>query len=31
MKHRADAHAFYPAAGWALTGRRFGKPLGRAE
>src|SRR4051812_40587305 len=26
-EHRADAHAFYPAAGWLPTGRRFGKAL----
>jgi len=26
-EHRADAHAFYPSAGWIATGRRFGKPL----
>ena len=26
-EHRADAHAFYPAAGWGATGRRFGKHL----
>ena len=26
-EHRADAHAFYPAAGWGATGRRFGKLL----
>ena len=30
-EHRADAHAFYPSAGWGLTGRRFGKHLGRDE
>lgn len=24
-EQRDDAHAFYPAAGWTLTGRRFGK------
>ena len=28
-EHRADAHAFYPAAGWGLTGRRFGKTIDR--
>jgi GNAT superfamily N-acetyltransferase len=26
-EHRDDAHSFYPAAGWHLTGRRFGKDL----
>ena len=26
-EHRADAHAFYPSAGWGATGRRFGKAL----
>jgi 2'-5' RNA ligase/GNAT superfamily N-acetyltransferase len=26
-EHRADAHAFYPSAGWAATGRRFGKAI----
>lgn len=26
-EQREDAHAFYPATGWALTGRRFGKYL----
>lgn len=26
-EHRNDAHAFYPAAGWLLTGRRFGKEI----
>jgi GNAT superfamily N-acetyltransferase len=26
-EHREDAHAFYPSAGWLLTGRRFGKSL----
>ena len=26
-EHRADAHAFYPSAGWLATGRRFGKTL----
>lgn len=26
-EHRADAHAFYPASGWHLTGRRFGKDI----
>ncbi len=26
-EHRADAHEFYPAAGWSYTGRRFGKIL----
>ncbi len=26
-EHRAGAHAFYPAEGWALTGRRFGRAL----
>lgn len=26
-EQRGDAHAFYPAAKWALTGRRFGKDL----
>ena len=30
-EHRADAHAFYPSAGWEFTGRRFGKALGRAD
>lgn len=25
--HRADAHAFYPASGFPMTGRRFGKEL----
>jgi GNAT superfamily N-acetyltransferase len=25
--HRDDAHAFYPAIGYAETGKRFGKPL----
>ena len=30
-EHRADAHAFYPSAGWAATGRRFGRPLDRRE
>jgi GNAT superfamily N-acetyltransferase len=25
---RADAHQFYTAAGWAYTGRRFGKEVG---
>ena len=27
-EHRAGAHAFYPSAGWPLTGRRFGRELG---
>ena len=27
-ERRADAHAFYTAAGWTYTGRRFGKELG---
>ena len=26
-EHRADAHAFYPSAGWGFTGRRFGKAI----
>lgn len=26
-EHRADAHAFYPAAGLPYTGRRFSRPL----
>jgi GNAT superfamily N-acetyltransferase len=26
-EHRADAHAFYPACGFPMTGRRFGKEL----
>jgi GNAT superfamily N-acetyltransferase len=26
-EHRADAHAFYPSAGWKFSGRRFGRPL----
>ena len=26
-EHRADAHAFYPSAGWGFTGRRFGRSL----
>lgn len=26
-EHRSDAHAFYPACGFPLTGRRFGKDL----
>lgn len=26
-EHRADAHAFYPASGFPMTGRRFGKEL----
>ena len=26
-EHRADAHAFYPASGFPMTGRRFGKDL----
>ena len=26
--HRSDAHAFYPAAGYQLTGRKFTKVLG---
>jgi GNAT superfamily N-acetyltransferase len=30
-EHRADAHAFYPSAGWGVTGRRFGKPLIRRQ
>jgi 2'-5' RNA ligase/GNAT superfamily N-acetyltransferase len=28
-EHRADAHAFYPSAGWGPTGRRFGKAIDR--
>jgi GNAT superfamily N-acetyltransferase len=28
-EHRADAHAFYPATGWAYTGRRFGRTVGK--
>ena len=26
-EHRTDAHGFYPACGFPLTGRRFGKDL----
>ncbi|HET7042773.1 MAG TPA: GNAT family N-acetyltransferase [Gemmatimonadales bacterium] len=26
-EHRQDAHAFYPASGFPMTGRRFGKEL----
>ena len=26
-EHRGDAHAFYPASGFPMTGRRFGKDL----
>ena len=26
-EHRKDAHAFYPASGFPMTGRRFGKEL----
>ena len=29
-ERRADAHAFYLAAGWSYSGRRFGKELGAA-
>lgn len=27
-EHRTDAHAFYPASGFPMTGRRFAKELG---
>jgi GNAT superfamily N-acetyltransferase len=30
-EHRTDAHAFYPANGWAYSGRRFGRPVGMGK